>query len=300
MFRRSMKFLVLELVFVFAGCSMDPIGYPELDSGSAVLDVDGSDRTFEYRLPDDASTMVIALHGGGDKVSTFEDYSKLTAEVNSTQRFGVVYPEGINKHWNDGRAEDGSDADDVGFIDEIITYYKNRSYDKFYIVGMSNGGVMAQRAACELSTKISGIAVVAATQTTVLESACPDTRPLPAMFVFGSEDTAFLDNGDIVNPLVPSQLRGTHIGITATLDYWQRRNICYNGLIKDTTLNSEDDHTSIDLYNTGLCSANVRYYDVIGGGHRWPDPDSTAWIPSIGYASHEISTAKEIVNFFGL
>ena len=300
MFRAGMKFLVIGLMLVLAGCSVDPIGYPELNSGSVVLNVGGVDRSFEYRLPDDASILIIALHGGGDKVSTFEDYSKLSAEANATKSFGVVYPEGINKHWNDGRAEDGSDADDIAFIDEIIAYYSSRSYDKFYVVGMSNGGVMAQRVACELSTEISGIAVVAATQTTVLESACPDTKPLPAMFVFGSDDKAFLDNGDIVNPLIPSQLRGRHIGITATLDYWQRRNICYNGLSKDTTLDSEDDHTSIDLYNTGLCSANVRYYDVIGGGHRWPDPESTSWIPSLGYASHEISTAKEIVNFFGL
>ena len=250
--------------------------------------------------PSSVETLVIALHGGGGNVSSFESYSKLTDEVNATKRFGVVYPVAIDNHWNDGRSELELSSDDVGFIEKIIDTYREDGYSKFYVVGMSNGGVMAQRIACELGSKINGIAVVAATQSTVLQGSCLDRNAMDVMFVFGSEDSAFVENGDIVNPLVPSQIRGHHIGIDATLEYWLGRNLCLDFLSLEKTLDTKDDNTVVELYAATACVSKVAYFKVEDGGHRWPDPEAINWLPAVKFASHEISTAKEIVNFFGL
>ena len=280
------------VVLSLTGCS---------DKAESTVDVDGIERNYTERLPNAKDyALIIALHGGGDSVVSFENYSHLTDEKDKSEKFGVVYLEGEDKHWNDGRSEINATADDVGFINSIIEKYKKEGANKFYVVGMSNGGVMAQRAACDLGDKIDGIAVVAATQSTYLKGHCKANSALKTMFIFGTEDSAFLDNYEIVNPLAPSQKRGTHIGITETIAYWIARNNCLSSLTKQATVDDLDDDTSIDIYESGICDAKIKYYSVDNGGHRWPDPTGVKWLPYIGYSSQEISSAEEIVKFFGL
>ena len=296
------KSLSIIFVLLLSGCTAFEIEEPldGIDDGSSTISVNGVTRYFEYRLVGESSpALVIAFHGGGESVSSFEVYSKLTEEATETKDFGVIYPEGINSHWNDGRAESGSTADDVSFIRDLISRYRERGYSKFYLIGMSNGGLMVQRMACEMPTELEGIVVVAATQSTYLQTECAnDTTALKSMFIFGDSDPIFTSDGNI-NPD-----RGTHIGMSSTADYWLARNSCDGIMTLDRTLDVvDDDQTSVDFYRGDGCNMAFKYLDVVGGGHRWPDPsaDNGLIITSIaGYATHEISTVKEMVDFFGL
>lgn len=295
------RILAVIVVLVMGGCSAfeldEPIEGVEESNNSIV--VNGVTRHYEYRLPTENSTnIVIALHGGGDTVASFEEYSKITEALADNKDFGVLYLEGINRHWNDGRSESGSTADDVSFIRNIITRYRGRGYSDFYIIGMSNGGLMAQRMACEIPTELSGIIVVSATQSSYLQEACSDnTTALKSMFIFGDSDPIFSSDGRI-NPN-----RGTHIGMSATAAYWLQRNGCETTMSLQKSLDAiDDDHTRVDFYKGDTCSKPFKYLDVVGGGHRWPDPsgDNSLVITSIaGYASHEISTVDEMIEFFG-
>ena len=75
----------------------------------------------------------------------------------------------MDRHWNDGRADVHSTAHieevpDVDFIAKMIeelesTYLIDRA--RICATGISNGGIMAARLACELSDKIAGVAIVA-------------------------------------------------------------------------------------------------------------------------------------------
>ncbi len=298
-------FIVLSIL-IFIGCGSTNEPEPtDIDSGNLELEVNNITRSLEYSIPIiDSYPLIIALHGGGDSISTFIDYAQITPLVNTTKRFGVVYPIGVDNHWNDGRLESGSSADDIAFIQNIITYYKEKGANEIYVVGMSNGGVMAQRVACELSDEIDGIMAVSATQTTYLEENCTNnTTPIKSLFIFGDNDTVFLDNKDIVNPIFTSQTRGTHIGIEETINYWLNRNGCLSILSDVSTLDNIDDQTSINIKEGTNCNQAVSYYEVINGGHRWPDPTGSNNLITtsvIGYASHEISTAEEMMKFFGL
>ena len=269
------------------------------------VDVDGVERSYNASVPDSSSyALVIALHGGGDTVNSFEDYSKLTEEQESSNdSFGVVYLEGIDKHWNDGRPESGSTADDVAFISNIIDKYAEQGANHFYVVGMSNGGVMAQRVACELADKIDGITVVAATQSSYLHDHCVDnTSPVKSMFVFGDSDPIFSNTASTTDYKIKPN-RGTHVGIVNTLNYWEERNCNGSNLTQSQIIDNTNDGTSVVVYDSGICNADIKYYKVRNGGHRWPDPsgDNNVVITTLaGTASHEFSTAKEIVKFFGL
>ena len=290
----SVLFIVMLL-----GCEPLPEQAPGVENGTTTLNVNGTTRSLNYSVPEEgAEALIIALHGATDTPERFEEYSKITDIVNDTKHFGVVYPAGVNGNWNDGRPElvtKTGDADDVAFINEIMVHYKAEGYSKFYIVGMSNGGVMAQRMACESAAKISGIAVVSATQTTEIANNCnDDITTIDTLFVFGAQDTIFLSDGNI------AYSSETHITMPSTRNYWVTRNACSSIRLSKSLDKISDDHTVVDFNDGENCRAKFRYIDINGGGHRWADPSATNGSLLLGYASHEISTAKEIITFFGL
>ncbi len=74
--------------------------------------------------------LVLLLHGGG---GTGEGMEKLTLggfnRLADREGFVVVYPDGIEKHWNDGRGLEAYRAhreniDDVGFVSALIDHLK--------------------------------------------------------------------------------------------------------------------------------------------------------------------------------
>jgi len=86
--------------------------------------------------------------------------------IADTAGFIIIHPEGTEDgtgttHFNVGWG--GSTVDDVSFtealIDSISAEY-TINQDRIYSTGMSNGGFMSFKLACELSDRIAGIASV--------------------------------------------------------------------------------------------------------------------------------------------
>lgn len=177
---------------------------------------------------------------------------------------------------------------------------------------MSNGGSMSQKLTCEIPEKLKGIAIVSATMTKSLYQSCKTKHPLDVMIMFGDKETVFLDNGNLVSPINQKHVRTQHIGITNTLSYWQTRNHCNKPLVTGV-LNKfnnkwgryKDDGTTVVISDYQNCNKRVRFYDIKGGGHRWPDEKASNGfmirkVLNIGNASHEISVAEEVIDFFHL
>ena len=284
-------------------CLMTPL-FGEVLKGKVVVVDNKSQRIYLTTLPKKPfEALVIVLHGGGGTAKRVRKYSRFDAFVKEQGGFGVVYPQGEGKFWNDGRKKYISKEDDVAFLRTIIQTFKAKGVKRFYLVGISNGGLMVQRFACEYPEMINGIAVVAATQSDVVASICPSyALPLQALFVFGTKDNAFLDDGRIVSPFAKRQTRGYHKGIDATIAYWVERNGCADAQKRYIDKDSKDT-TAIEVYRYERCREPLVYYKVIGGGHRWPDTQaSNGFIVKkiAGVASKEIATAKEICQFFHL
>jgi len=111
--------------------------------------------------------IVVVLHGGGGKgVSMraltnygFESLSVVTVERCSIAPAVVLYPDGLDHHWNDDRLTHPTiaDVDDVGFLRAMVEREKQElsrtlllgTRIKTLATGMSNGGMMCFRLARE-------------------------------------------------------------------------------------------------------------------------------------------------------
>jgi polyhydroxybutyrate depolymerase len=110
----------------------------------------------------------------------------------------VVYPDGVPSHinirtWNAGGCcgyAMNNNIDDVGFIDDLLdTLQADFAIDSLrtYATGMSNGGFMSYRLACELSERLAAIAPVAATMTI---DVCEPVRAMPVIALHSYLDTS--------------------------------------------------------------------------------------------------------------
>jgi len=138
----------------------------------------GYDRTYLVHLPTGYTgttdlPLIIAMHGGFGNAYNLQNQSQLSIKADA-ENFIVVYPEGLVggalniSSWNAGWCcgwTSNNNIDDVGFInallDTLIAHYSVDT-NRIYATGISNGGFMAYRLACELSDRIVAIAPVAA------------------------------------------------------------------------------------------------------------------------------------------
>jgi polyhydroxybutyrate depolymerase len=163
------------------------------------MNVAGLKRTYLIHIPSGYTIMksmplLIVLHGGG---GTGRNMVKLTLgefdRISDESGFVVVYPDGIDKHWNDGRSSETTrsrinqgNIDDVGFIAALIDHLikeMNTDPKRVYVTGMSNGAIMSYRLACELAGKITAIAPVAGNIPQDLLLACSPLKPVSVLAI---------------------------------------------------------------------------------------------------------------------
>jgi len=129
------------------------------------IDVGGTTRSYLIHVPssykkDKPLPLVLIFHGGGSDPQGMVRYTRFD-DLADVHGFITVYPEGTLKQWNDGRLM-APKSDDVGFVRSIIEEVgRNYKLDKhrIYATGISNGGMMSQRLACELSGTLAAIAL---------------------------------------------------------------------------------------------------------------------------------------------
>jgi polyhydroxybutyrate depolymerase len=255
----------------------------ELKPGDHVLSlkVGGSERTYLLHLPPiyegkHSLPLVIVLHGGGGNAPGAVRMTGFSEKADK-EGFVVVYPNGSGRlknrllTWNSGNccgyALD-KNVDDVGFIGALIDeLVKTRAIDskRVYVTGMSNGGMMTYRLACELSDKIAAAAPVAGALN--LEN-CQPTHPVSMVIFHGTADEHVLyDGGE------PLQKADTHRRVDKSVSYavafWVKHNGC-----SETPQREEKGAIRTEIYRGGKEGTEVALYAVKGGGHAWPGGES--------------------------
>lgn len=135
--------------------------------------------------------LVVVLHGGGGSPQDIADTTGFS-ELAAKEGFLVAYPLGLGRvpSWNAGKCcgyAARRDIDDAGFIEKMVRDIKARHKvddTRVYATGLSNGGMMAYRLACELSTVFAAVAPVAGAMNTF--SCKPDGRP--SLFIIHALD----------------------------------------------------------------------------------------------------------------
>ena len=250
--------------------------YPAV-AGEAVshtIDVNGVTRTYLLYVPPGQSgkrlPAFILMHGSGSTDVQQERYSDFDAFAQA-HGLVVMYPRGIDKHWNDGRViGHESMADDIGFMKAMLAEVTAQGLidpKRVYAAGISNGGFMAQHMACVMPDALAGIAVVAATQP--VDAACPSARPMPVIFFHGTADKFVPFNGGPIAPQFGN--RGTALSNAQAVAIWQKRNGC--GAPTRTQIPAKDASDPMPVtVETYSCPAGRGLENVIvqDGGHTWP------------------------------
>jgi polyhydroxybutyrate depolymerase len=148
----------------------------------ATLQVDGRERTYTYHAPSGYDgthrvPLVLALHGRLGQGSGEERLSHLD-RTSDEHGFLAVYPDGLDRSWADGRGGTSSDrkgVDDVKFLSNLIDRMEHDykvDASRIYATGMSKGGFMSGRLGCEMSNRITAVAIVAASLSETVAANC--------------------------------------------------------------------------------------------------------------------------------
>ena len=248
---------------------------------------DSRERTFRVHLPPgyDAevpTAVVLNFHGRGSNAQQQIAVSKLLA-VSDAGGFIAVHPEGVGGTWNAGlccgEAMD-TKVDDVGFTRAMLDSLEARlcvDSRRLFATGLSNGGYMVQRLACEAADRIAAIGSVAGTNGF---PACAPSRAVPVYHFHGTADT-----------VVPYDGFGGYTSVDATMKFW----VSNNGCSGSSQTFFDKDEVSCEEWIGCHDEATVRLCTIDGGGHQWPGGFT---IPMLGNNTDVISASEEVWSFF--
>jgi len=291
---KGFMFIFLILIFSISGLQADTIIIDSLERNYIVYLPQNYRET--EQLP-----LVIALHGGGGKGESMDRLTGFDA-ISDKYSFIVVYPDGINKQWNDGRNDShvNKSINDVKFISLLIDTLKRRfniDTNRVYVTGISNGGLMTFRLACELSGKITAAATVAASMPEDAAYDCSPVRHIPIMIIFGDKDPLVPYDGGEIN-LFGLVMRGRVIPARQSLSKWLKFDECDTTPSVSVLDKVKDDTKAVKSVYKGDYPDEVVFWLIEGGGHTWPG--GWAYLPErlIGRTSQQFNASEEIWKFF--
>jgi len=261
-------------------------------------------RTYLTHVPSPESLpmngLLFVFHGGG---ATGRGIPRLTHfnEIADRERIGVVYTDGLRRHWRDGRATipESDEIDDVDFVSalirKMISAYQIPVH-RVYATGISNGGFFSQRLAIEIPEQVRGIATVAATMPVTLSKLPSLKKPIPVMLIHGTDDPLVpYDGGD-----VRAGAKGPILSARESASKWAHLNGCCSKPEITHLPSKIDDTTRIRMEKFSSCEDEVEVilYVVEGGGHTWPG--GWQYFPEgiIGKTTANLDASEEIVAFF--
>jgi polyhydroxybutyrate depolymerase len=206
--------------------------------------------------------LVVMLHGGLGSAEQAQASYGWNVEA-AARGFVVVYPEGEDRTWNAGGGCCGPAAkrqiDDVGFLDALLdTVARDENIDprRIYLTGMSNGGAMAYRYACERGDKIAAIGSVSGG----MAYRCRAPKPVSVMEIHGTDDKSIPLNGGIGTK---SRVRVNWNPAAETLKLFAAAASCTPPYVRSGAGRT---------YAMGSCALGreIALITLDGAGHQWP------------------------------
>lgn len=262
--------LVLALLLGTA-CHRFRASAAEADSRYSSIDAGGLTRQYFLHVPPsyDGKTplpLVLVLHGATQSPESIERMSGMSAAADKV-RFFAVYPRGTGRlpTWNSGACCGYAmehRVDDTGFIGALIGKLK-RDYavdpKRIFATGISNGGMMSYRLACEMAGTFAAIAPVEGAQ----DLDCHPSNPVSVIVVHGTADRLVPFEGGST----PFQMgsRRSDTSVSSTTAFWVKQDGC-----SPTPQHEASDQVHIETYSGCRMGSAVAAYAIQGGHHIWP------------------------------
>jgi len=244
------------------------------DRKNGTLEIGGRTRNYFIHTPPAYSRkkpvpLVLVLHGGGQSAESVEWMSGMSAKADR-ENFLVAYPSGTGRlsrmpTWNSGNccayAMDNN-VDDVAFLRALIDQLEQEyAVDprRVYVTGISNGGMMSYRLACEEADKIAAIAPVEGAQ----DVECRPSAPVSVIVFHGTADHHVNFKGGTASfQIGPARSDNS---VANAISFWVRENTCSPG--------PQHEETSVvhtDIYSGCKHGTGVTLHAIQGGHHNWP------------------------------
>lgn len=197
--------------------------------------------------------LVVDIHGLSSNKEQQQGISGWQAKADE-QGLLVAYPDGLGNSWNAGvccGSAVTNNEDDVGFIRAMVTAIEaEASVDasRIYVTGLSNGGAMTHRLACEAADVFAAAAPLAfPTPYTDFANQCQPSRPIPLLLSMGLTDVLIEYSGGFF---------GSALG---SFDAWRTKNTCGAAPPPEEHVDFGGSYCDVDLSCTddvqvGLCS----------------------------------------------
>lgn len=265
----------------------------------------GHQRSYRLHVPASYTSgvpaaLVLSLHGGGGNMD-YQANDAYYGQISKSEQVGfiAVFPNGYSKlpggklaTWNAGNccgAARDDMADDVGFIRALVQRLQtqlNIDRKRIFANGMSNGGMMSYRLACELSDVFRAIASVAGTDNT---ASCTPLVPISVLHIHAKDDELELFGGGAGRQRAAVT---SFVAVPDSIAKWVR----LNGCSANPRRVLEVSGAYCDVYAPCRGGAEVKLCVTETGGHSWPGgtkprggtPGSTA-----------LSATDVIAEFFG-
>jgi polyhydroxybutyrate depolymerase len=235
-------------------------------------------RSYLVHVPRTAAStalpLVISLHGGGGNARQHRQGSGMDAAA-ERDGYVVTYPNGSGVlrdrllTWNAGNCcsyAQEHNIDDVGFISALIDDLAQRAAidtRRVYVVGHSNGGMMAHRLGAELPDKIAAIASVAGTHV----PAPRGKRAMPVLHIHSIDDPRALYRGGLGPPFPLTNNRVMHQPVDDMLSAWVKHDGCAV-TPEEKDFREAGGHTArLLVYGKCRDGAEVAHWKLTGGGH---------------------------------
>ena len=283
-------FIVFITFFLFAGVKT------EISPKKYLINFDGKIREYYVSMPKDKSKpipLIINFHGFLSHAIEQQGFSQMDNYAHQNG-VGVIYPEGVKKSWNVGKAM-LNDENDIGFVNALIDSVSSKyniDSNRIYACGFSNGGTFSYELICGLSNKIAAFGSVGGNFSINENRLCKIDREIPLIHIHGTKDRLQKYN----------KSDGDFLSTIESVNYWAK----YNQLDKIVFENIEDvykqDRTTVERYTYSKDNSDTKviHLKVVNGGHIWLGSHISDWFLRlfIGKNNHEINSSKELVDFF--
>lgn len=256
-------------------------GKPELRR----LEVAGHSRVYTVEALGGPSRalrpILVELHGTGTDVreNLKNRFFPNFKTVSNIEPILIARPQGANRVWDilpakfeDWRrlaGTDGVQVDDIAFIRAVVADIVGKDGGdpkRVFLYGISVGGQMAARVACEMADELRAVAALLATALTSQLEECASAKPIPFLLMASKTDPAIAYGGLSVDA------RYSRAGAEETVASFVRRNGCQKTEEREVARSDPNDGMTATVVRHSECAAGaeVLFYRLDGSAHALP------------------------------